>query len=114
MLNEIDDNLSHARDGGIHQQVDDFCIKLENLMVEWRMESIIRDNDTPQTHRYLIADHVMNIYAIIIGMKRLAKSDPSSSFVDAITLRAARNVAQITLDFTISSIPVDPSRSIFF
>ncbi|KFY44994.1 hypothetical protein V494_01202 [Pseudogymnoascus sp. VKM F-4513 (FW-928)] len=114
MLNEFDDNVSHERHGGIHQQVDDFCIKLENLMAEWRMESIIRDNDTPQTHRYLIADHVMNIYAIIIGMKRLAKPDPSSGLVDAITLRAARKVAQITLDFTINPIPMDPSRSMFF
>lgn len=114
MLNEVDNNLSHERDGGIQQQVDDFCIKLEDLIAEWKMESIIIDKDVPQTLRYLIADHVMNIYAIIIGMRRLVQVVPSSSPVNAITLRAARKVAQITLDFTIGPAPADTAQSIYF
>lgn len=114
MLNEFDNNLSHERDSEIRQHVDDFCIKLENLIAEWKMESIIRDNDIPQTLRYLVADHVMNIYAIIIGAKRLIKPAPDSSPVDAITLRAARKVAQITLDFTIDPVPADTTQSVFF
>lgn len=105
MLNEFDKNVSHERDG-IQQKVDDFCMKLENMIAEWKMESIIRDNDVPETLRYLIADHVMNIYAVIIGMRRLIKPVPNSSPVDDITLRAARKVAEITLDFT-----TDPART---
>jgi hypothetical protein len=114
MLNEIDNNLSHERDGGIQKQVDDFCIQLENLMADWKMESIMRDNDMPQTLRYLIADHVMNIYAIIIGIKRLIKPAPNTSPVDDITLRAARKVVQITIDFTIDPVPADAAQSVYF
>ncbi|KFX87316.1 hypothetical protein V490_08349 [Pseudogymnoascus sp. VKM F-3557] len=114
MLNEVDNNLSHERDEGIQQQVDDFCIKLEDLIAEWKMESMIIDEDVPQTLRYLIADHVMNIYAIIIGMRRLVQVVPNSSPVNAITLRAARKVAQITLDFTIGPAPADTAQSIYF
>ncbi|KAL5351697.1 hypothetical protein ACLOAV_003557 [Pseudogymnoascus australis] len=114
MLNEVDNNHTHERDGGIQQQIDDFCIKLEDLIAEWKMESIIIDNDVPRTLRYLTADHVMNIYAIMIGMKRLIKPVPNSSPVDAITLRAARKVAQITLDFTIGPAPADTAQSIYF
>ncbi|RDL40552.1 Uncharacterized protein BP5553_00531 [Venustampulla echinocandica] len=113
MLNEIDNDLSHERDGGIQHQVDDFCIQLENLMAEWKMESIMRDNDMPQTLRYLIADHVMNIYAIIIGIKRLVKPTPDSDPVDAIALRAARKVAQITLEFAINPAPADAAQSVY-
>ncbi|KFZ10142.1 hypothetical protein V501_05327 [Pseudogymnoascus sp. VKM F-4519 (FW-2642)] len=114
MLNEIDNNFSRERDGGIQKQVDDFCIQLENLMAEWKMESIMRDNDMPQTLRYLIADHVMNIYAIIIGIKRLIKLAPNTNPVDDITLRAARKVAQITIDFTIDPVPADTAQSVYF
>lgn len=114
MLNEIDNNLSHERDGGIQKKVDDFCIQLENLMAEWKMESIMRDDDMPQTLRYLIADHVMNIYAIIIGIKRLIKPAPNSNPVDDITLRAARKVVQITIDFTIDPVPAGTAQSVYF
>lgn len=103
MLNEIDACPPHSREEPIQQKVDEFCLKLEDLMVEWRLEAIMADESKDEVLRYLIADHVMNMYAIIIGMKRLVSTRSASSPVDAISLRAARQVAQITLDFSIRS-----------
>lgn len=106
-LNEIDNSENREE---VQQKVDDFCVQIENLMVEWRMESTMRDNSMSQSLRYLVADHVMNMYAIIIGIKRQVRPADSNP-VDAIALRAARKVAQITVDFTID--PAPSSQSIY-
>ncbi|KAF2833134.1 hypothetical protein CC86DRAFT_310811 [Ophiobolus disseminans] len=105
MLNDIDNCPPTDRNGVIQEKVDDFCVGLENLMVEWKLDSIMKDMSQGELLRYLIADHVMNMYAIIIGFQRLVRPASTSSPIDAIALRAARKVAQITLDFTVEPAP---------
>lgn len=97
------DNASSTDHLEVEQKVNNFCVQLEDLMVEWNLETLMRTESTPTGIRYLIADHVMNIYAIIIGMQRLIRpTGPSSKPVKEIALRAARNVVQITLAFSVN------------
>lgn len=48
----------------------------------------------------------MNMYTIIIGIKRLVRRVGTSNPVDEIALRAARQVVLITLDFTVDPSPL--------
>jgi hypothetical protein len=111
MINTIDDAAIHGHDEDLCEKTEAFCLRLEKLMAEWNLEILMQDKSTTETLRYLIADHVMTVYAIIIGMKRLVKRTGSPMPVDTTTLRAARKVAQITLDFTIGPLVADTTRS---
>jgi hypothetical protein len=112
MLNEIDHCTPHDQNGKIQQKVDEFCTQLEELIAEWNMESTMSDGSKTDALRYMIADHVMSIYATIIGIRRLVRPKENPNLVDAITLRAARKVAQYTLDFSIVSPPLEVAQSI--
>jgi hypothetical protein len=101
MINAIDDAVVQDSTNDLEGEVEIFCLKLENLMGEWNMEDTMHDISRDEALRWLIADHVMTIYATIIGMKRLIRQPGATTTVDATTLRAARKVAQVTLDFTI-------------
>lgn len=68
-------------------------------MVEWKMEAIMTDTTVKLPIRCTVADHVMNIYAFIVGLKRLANRVDKINTVDAVTLRAARKVVGTLLDF---------------
>jgi hypothetical protein len=81
----------------LSQDVETACLRLEALITEFEIERHMKAATTPYPIRCLLADHLMNIYAVIIGMKRLA--NPSDSPVDATTLRAARKVVSTLLDF---------------
>jgi hypothetical protein len=105
MLNEIDNCLVSDRDGIIQQKVDSFCMQLESLMAEWKMESSMAECTTTDTLRYLMADHIMAIYAIIIGIRRLVRPAGDRGLIDGTTLRAARKVAQYVHDFSIDPEP---------
>ena len=99
MLNFIDNNTLHDRDEVVAQKVDKFGLQLENLMDEFKLEPLMNSKETKSDLRCLIADNIMNIYAVIIGMKRLTKKTVPGRPVDAITVRAARKVVSIILDF---------------
>jgi hypothetical protein len=88
-----------AADMTISQKVDDFCTGLEALVVEFEMERHMKAPNTPDPIRCLFADHLMNIYAVIIGMKRLTNPPDAAAPVDPTTLRAARKVVSTLLDF---------------
>ena len=63
------------------------------------MEPMLADLTTRLPVRCLVADHLMNIYAIIIGLKRLANRIDGSNTIDSVTVRAARKVVSTLLDF---------------
>jgi hypothetical protein len=88
---------SHTATSMLSQDVETACLRLEALITEFEIERHMKAATTPYPIRCLLADHLMNIYAVIIGMKRLA--NPSDSPVDATTLRAARKVVSTLLDF---------------
>jgi hypothetical protein len=112
MINQIDSCTNVEQDGVIQQKVDSFCTQLEDLLAEWKLESSLTDHTTTDVLRYLIADHVMAIYAIIIGIRRLVRPAGNQHFIDATTLRAARKVAQYTHDFTIAPVPQNLGQSV--
>ncbi|KAH8723455.1 hypothetical protein GQ44DRAFT_741061 [Phaeosphaeriaceae sp. PMI808] len=102
MLNEIDNSTLPDANGEFLQKVDDFCKRLEDLMAEWKLEAALVDTSISEALRYLLADHVMTIHAIIVGIKRLVRPAGNPYAVDAIARRAARRVTQITLDFNVA------------
>lgn len=82
-------------------------------MLEFKMEEQMNAVDITSEMRCLIADHTMNIYAIIIGVKRFVKVPDQRPTIDTITVRAARKVVQIILDFdTDPSLP-NKAKNIF-
>jgi hypothetical protein len=58
MLNFIDSYSPDSLDGSLTHKVDEFCIQLEELMLEWKLEALMSAADTPVDHRCLLADHV--------------------------------------------------------
>ena len=79
---------------------------------------MLTDPATSPSLRYPIADHFMNVHAIIIGLKRLAGRIENAHIVDNMTVRAARKVVGTLLDFEqIDAVDIgqqlDPSRFIF-
>jgi hypothetical protein len=80
-------------------KTDECCKELEALVVEWKMESLLTETSVTLPTRCLVADHIMNIHAIIVGLKRLANRVDKVNTVDAITLRAARKVVCLLLEF---------------
>ena len=72
---------------------------MEALVFEWRMEAVLADTTIRLPLRCLVADHVMNIYAVIVGLKRLANRVYKVTAVDEMTVRAARKVVGTLLEF---------------
>jgi hypothetical protein len=111
IINDIDACTPQNQKGEIHRKVDDYCKSLEELVEEYKLESIMK-NDPSEALRYLVADHVMTIYSFIIGIRRLVQQPGSHSQVDSVTLDAARKVVQFTIDFSIESGPTKQAQSV--
>lgn len=82
----------------LEQLVDHYCSQMDELVVEWNLESYIHPSK-PHEARWLATDHIMNIYSMIIGVRRLAKPLEKRSAIDSVTLRAARKVVSMIIDF---------------
>lgn len=108
MVNYIDS--ADREDAKISPKVDECCKKMEALVPEWRMEAILEDPTVRLAQRCLVADHVMNIYAVIVGLKRLANRVDGIVTVDEMTVRAARKVVHILLQFDQGGDPADRSK----
>jgi hypothetical protein len=63
------------------------------------MEPMLADQTLTLPLRCLIADHIMNMCAVIIGLKRLANRIDGTHIVDAMTVRAARKLVRTLLEF---------------
>lgn len=116
IINYIDD--TDHQGSNVSQKVDDCCAQLEALVAEWNMEPTLADLTCRLPLRCLVADHVMNIYAIIIGLKRLANRIDGTNIIDSMTVRAARKVVSTLLDFEQSGgledwEKLDPSKYVF-
>jgi ethanolamine utilization cobalamin adenosyltransferase len=111
ILNDIDASTSLDQNAEIHQKVDEYCAGLQVMIDEWRLESIMKEDES-EPLRYLIADHVMTMYSFMIGVRRLVRQPGSQTPVDNTTLGAARKVAQYSIDFTIDSTPVRKAQSV--
>jgi hypothetical protein len=111
IINDIDACTSQSQDGEIHRKVDDYCRHLEDMVTEFKLESIMKD-DPSEALRYLVADHVMTIYSFIIGIRRLIRRPDSQNQVDTVTLGAARKVVQFTIDFSVDSGPTKQAQSV--
>ncbi|KAF2131498.1 hypothetical protein P153DRAFT_365077 [Dothidotthia symphoricarpi CBS 119687] len=110
IINYLDSHGLEHCDTSVVQKVNDFCTQLEDLMAEWDMEARMKAESSSHALRCLIADHIMNIYAIIIGIKRLARpTDPA--IVHPIILRAARKMVATLLYF--EGIPALPDTTKF-
>jgi len=92
MINLLDQH-AHAKDGpqSLYEEVDRYCHKMEELLVEWNIEDPTR-SETPDAVRWLVEDHIMNIYSMIIGVRRFVKPQSQKYAVDVIILRAARKI----------------------
>lgn len=97
-INFIDKTPIESRDETFHQTIDESCAKLEALMLDWRLETVLFTDHTIPKTRAVMADHIMNIYALIMGIKRLVKPPAGTNRVDEITLRAARKVIKLIQD----------------
>lgn len=105
IINDIDDCEVVDQDEGIQQKVDDYCTQMQEIMTDWNLESTMREG-TSQDLVYLLADHVMTMYAIIIGVRRLVRRSRAPKSIDTVSLGAARKVTQLVLDFSVdTSIP---------
>jgi hypothetical protein len=98
------------KDSEVASKVEDCCKKMEALVSDWRMEAILADTTIRLPLRCLVADHVMNIYAVIVGLKRLANRVCNVTTVDEMTVRAARKVVDTLLDFDQEGGPTDRSK----
>jgi hypothetical protein len=127
MLNFIDSYAPDSYDNTLARKVDECCVQLEELLVEWKLEALMSADDTPIDYRCLLADHIsklcrdttstrmfrltvcsVNIYTVIIGLQRLVtKSRPGH-----VTLRAARRVADIIFQFHTDPALNEQSKSI--
>ncbi|KAJ8115860.1 hypothetical protein OPT61_g2598 [Boeremia exigua] len=95
------DSIDNAKLQGlsVSHGVNECCRKLEDSVTDWKMETILEDTTVKFKVRCLVADIVMNIYAIIVGLKRLANRVDGISIVDATTVRAARKIVVTLLEF---------------
>ncbi|CAI6336235.1 unnamed protein product [Periconia digitata] len=106
-VNYVDSIATDDRNATFYQTVDEYCMKIEHLMKDWRMEAEMKAITTPQRHRAIMADHYMNAYAMIVGIRRLARPPTQNNRVDDVTLRAARNVVGLTLELSNHQSPED-------
>lgn len=79
--------------------VNECCRQLETVMTDWNTEAVLNDKSIKYHVRCIVADHTMNIYAVIIGLKRLANRIDKIGVVDSTTIRAARKIVGTLLDF---------------
>lgn len=113
MMNYLDDRDSSQSDDVVAQKVDKLCLDLEELMAEFKMEEQMRAAETEHEMRCLLADHIMNVYAIVIGIKRYVKVPGQQPAIDTITVRAARKVVKIILEFDTDSKLPEKAKNIF-
>jgi hypothetical protein len=99
IFNVLDNCPPESRGPDILRQVDDYCSQLEELIHEWDLMSQLKAPQQNPIMSWLFADHVMNIYASIIGIKRLVRQSNGGHPVDPVALRAARMVISIILHF---------------
>ena len=92
-------DTAQSQNLSVSLKTDECCKELEALVVEWKMESVLPDASVTLPTRCLVGDHIMNINAIIVGLKRLADRIDKVNTTDAITLRAARKVVSLLLEF---------------
>jgi hypothetical protein len=97
VVNYIDS--TDRKDAKVSAKVESCCKKMEALVSEWKMEAVLADTTIQLPLRCLIADHIMNIYAVIVGLKRLASRADNVIAVDEMTVRAARKVVDTLLKF---------------
>ncbi|KAL5314041.1 hypothetical protein ACEPPN_018465 [Leptodophora sp. 'Broadleaf-Isolate-01'] len=114
ILEEIDRAaIDHKED--LVRKVDDFCVQLDRLIEEWNMEQLLRNESTSNTFRFGIADHIMSMYAIIIGIKRMIRSKTQVTPIDPNTVRAARKVVSTILYLsTVGWAPLPSVSEIYF
>jgi hypothetical protein len=113
MMNYLDNRDSSDSDDVVAQKVDKLCLDLEELMAEFKMEEQMRAAETEHEMRCLLADHIMNVYAIVIGIKRYVKVPGQQPAIDTITVRAARKVVKIILEFDTDSKLPEKAKNIF-
>lgn len=111
IMNEIDATPSPEQNAELHKKVDEYCMGLQELMHEWKMEDLMAEN-VEDGLRFLVADHVMTIYSFMIGIKRLVRHSGHDVPVDNITTGAARKVVQFTIDFTMDWGTAKHARSV--
>ncbi|KAH9870510.1 hypothetical protein IAQ61_005986 [Plenodomus lingam] len=98
-INWIDENAPHKDIDALSRRVDALCVQLEDIMKEWGYERLLNAPETTGDFRCLLADHIMTINAIIIGMQRIVMKEQPERTVDTMTVRAARNIIRIILEF---------------
>ncbi|PVI00138.1 hypothetical protein DM02DRAFT_563555 [Periconia macrospinosa] len=96
----IDKTLPENRDANFYQKIDKYCTSLEDVLIDWKVEAEMKSAETPTKHRVLMADHVMNVYAMIVGIRRLIRNTAHTNEIDDFALRAARKVVELTLHLT--------------
>ncbi|KAG9186952.1 hypothetical protein G6011_10060 [Alternaria panax] len=99
LISYVDSHQIPGQDRNVSQKVDEICLQMEALMDEWKLHELMNAKDTSDDVRCLVADHIMNIYATIIGLQKLAKHRQARSRSGDIALRAARHVLNIIFDF---------------
>ncbi|KNG51276.1 hypothetical protein TW65_01291 [Stemphylium lycopersici] len=104
MVTYIENHASEGREDDLRKKTDECCKELEHIIAEWKLEQLMRSNETRDDHRCMLADHIMNVYANIIGIQRLAQTAVQRNSVQTVepssySLRAARKVSNIILEF---------------
>ncbi|KAF2746452.1 hypothetical protein M011DRAFT_468543 [Sporormia fimetaria CBS 119925] len=112
ILDIIGDPTDKPRDTEVLQKVDDCCAQLEEIVREWNLLSLMENS--PKADSWLWADHIMGIYIIIIGIRRLVREPNHEHTADPITLRAARMVVSIILRFNDENVASDENYFFYF
>ncbi|KAF2018874.1 hypothetical protein BU24DRAFT_447492 [Aaosphaeria arxii CBS 175.79] len=99
MTDELDKALASNGTEDAMRVADEYCSKLENIIIEWDLETLSKAPKYSKSVALLFADHTMNIYATIIGAKRRARQKNDTPLVDELGLRAARKVINLILYF---------------
>lgn len=58
MINWIDESPPHEQGGELCSKVDAFCLQLEDIMLEWKLEELLDAPDTTAKFCCLLADHI--------------------------------------------------------
>ncbi|KAL6155517.1 hypothetical protein ACJQWK_05167 [Exserohilum turcicum] len=103
LISYVDSHASFSSPEDLFQKTDECCRKLEELIAEWRLEQLMNDTDTLDDHRCMLADHIMNMLAYMIGMQRLVhtavRNSATAGKPSPFAVRAARKVSSIILIF---------------
>ncbi|KAF2681575.1 hypothetical protein K458DRAFT_76235 [Lentithecium fluviatile CBS 122367] len=112
ILNIIDGASPRECEESLQSKVDKYCLETEELIADWNMEQILEAQCTTTTVRHVIADYIMSMYSISIGIKRLTRRPDQERPVDEITLRAARKVVDIVLRYAVPMLTDEVNRFI--